>query len=206
MPIDHLVYTAPDLRTGMDAIERLLGVRPVPGGQHPHWGTHNALLSLGDRMYLEVLAPDPSLPAPPQGRWLADQCREGPHLSTWAVGTTDIHSLAEGAQRAGLALGPVQSGSRSRANGSVLSWQLTDPYALPFDGLCPFLIDWGDTPHPADNLPEAGKLIRFTIAHPRPAAVQAALQTLGIAFPVQYAAIPMLTAQIDGKVGTVILQ
>jgi hypothetical protein len=52
--VDHLVYATPDLDRGIDEIEKLLGVRASPGGQHQGRGTRNALVALGPTAYLEI--------------------------------------------------------------------------------------------------------------------------------------------------------
>ena len=58
--LDHLVFTSRSLGAGCDEIERLLGIRPVKGGSHPKWGTHNAVLSLDNYQYIEVISLNPS--------------------------------------------------------------------------------------------------------------------------------------------------
>jgi hypothetical protein len=69
LALDHLVVAAATLPEGVAHVERLLGVEMSAGGQHVFMGTHNAVLRLGNDCYLEVIAIDPSLPAPPGRIW-----------------------------------------------------------------------------------------------------------------------------------------
>ena len=165
--IDHIVYGVPDLAVGISEIEDLLGVRPVIGGRHPDFGTHNALVSLGPGTYLEIIAPDPDSPVPVAGRAFGVTENRDPGIITWALRTDSIRQVADAAAAAGVNIGEIAEGKRERPDGVVLSWQLSNPDPMPLGGAIPFLIDWGDTPHPAGSAPRAGELIGFRIEHPR---------------------------------------
>lgn len=203
--VDHIVYATADLERGMDEIARLSGVRPVPGGRHPDFGTHNALLSLGPSTYLEVIARDPDLPMPGQGALtdlLNDQVSR---LKTWVLRTDDIARLASIANSAGIAIGSVRSGSRQTLDGSTLTWQLTDPYAMPMGGAIPFLISWSDTTHPATVAPRGGELISLTIEHPDVDRVRESMSVLGVDVEVLLAEEFSLVARIQTNDGVKIL-
>jgi hypothetical protein len=199
--VDHLIYAAPDLDDGILAMERLLGRRAVPGGRHPDFGTRNALLGLGPETYIEIIAPDPAVPSPPKGRLFGLDQLERPRLVTWVLRDEAIEARAEAARRAGLAIGAVAQGSRVRPDGGVVSWKVTDPYAMPLDGAVPFLIAWGTTPHPAASLPVAGQLLDLRFEHPDPGVARAAFAALGVEPKVGQGQCVQLiaTIRVDGR-------
>jgi hypothetical protein len=55
--LDHIILACADLEHGSRQFEALTGVRPRYGGVHASGVTHNALAGLGNRCYLEILAP-----------------------------------------------------------------------------------------------------------------------------------------------------
>ena len=182
--LDHLIYAAPDLDEGMDSIERLLGVRPMIGGRHPDLGTRNALVAIGGEAYLEVIAPDPGLPAPARGRLFDADTFPQPALATWVLRDESIEAVVSRARDRGVNLGEVAAGHRRKPDGTRVSWKVSDPYAMPLDGAVPFVIAWGDTPHPSLAAPSVGTLSGLEVEHPDPAAVETALGVLGVALPV----------------------
>ena len=204
--VDHLLYATTDLQRGMDEIEALLGVRPVQGGRHPQYGTHNALLSIGPGMYLEVIARDPELASPERGPFVDIPAKGASRLLTWVLRTTDIQESSAAARDAGIGLGAVVSGSRTNPDGSELRWQVTDPYATPMGGAVPFLISWGNTPHPSAVAPSGGRLVELLIEHPDADRVRDAFSVLGANIPVINHDEFRICANIESKNGLVTLR
>jgi hypothetical protein len=145
MKIDHLVVTAPDLDSGTAWLENRLGVKMIPGGQHPKMGTHNRLLNLGNGVYMEVIAIDPA-GTPELPRWFdmdAFPCTE-PRLATWVAEVDDVsvfnYPMVQKLQRA------------------HLEWTLAMPTvgAVAAGGVTPPVIEWPAGVHPTNGMAESG--------------------------------------------------
>jgi hypothetical protein len=187
--VDHLVWTTPDLELGVREIEALSGVRASAGGKHPSWGTHNALLALGDSAYLEILAPDPS-DRPAASR-----------LATWAAHEEDLPGRMQALASGGVDLGEILSGGRVRPDGVELSWRLTSPRAMLEGGVVPFLIDWGGSPHPSSTAARGLKLASLRAEHPEPERLRTMLARFGIDLAIERGREAALVAVIDSPHG-----
>lgn len=202
-PVDHLVYAAPDLEDGIARIEALLGVRPAIGGRHAAWGTRNALIALGVRTYLEVIAPDPERADPsPPNLFGIDRLAE-PALVTWAARVEGIDRRVDAALRRGLGPMVVLDGGRRTPDGATLSWKLTDPEDTRCHGVVPFLIDWLDSPHPAAMAPGGCELLGLRAEHPDPGCPLPLLVALDLTLPVSEGPAPALIATIRSPAGVV---
>ena len=199
--IDHLVYATPDLQLGINSVEKLTGVRATPGGQHPGRGTRNALLSLGPGLYLEIIGPDPEQATPQQPRPFGIDNLTEPRLVTWAAKGTNLEQWSSEARANGVGLGAVIPGSRRRSDGVLLTWRYTDPRTVVADGIAPFFIDWGKTPHPATTAAQGASLVDLHAEHPDVKKVQAVLNALRLDLRVQAGPAPALIATVNGPRG-----
>jgi len=205
---DHLVVAALTLEQGCEWVEEKLGVRPQPGGRHVAMGTHNALVGLGKRFFLEVISVDPEGVAPPRPRWfdldlprMKAALSEGPQLIHWVARTTDIDAWAARLPEHG-AVTPMTRGD--------MHWRITIPADghLPGRGLVPTLIQWSDARHPADRLPDSGlRLAAIAGEHPAPELIRAEIATLGLSdvLKVTYAKSPRLAMMLRSPRGTAVL-
>ena len=180
--IDHVVLGVADLDRGIAEMLRRTGVRAVPGGSHPGRGTHNALMSLGPGLYLEIIAPDPAQKIEPQGfNMLASLERLTP--IGWAVATDDAPSLRADLAELGLKLGPLRPGSRALPAGGTLNWV---SFGLPgAPELAPFFIAWGQgARHPSATAPGGCKLKALALSSPDAARLATLVDRLGLGVPV----------------------
>jgi len=199
--LDHILLGTPELQAGIDFVEKHTGVRATFGGVHPGRGTQNALLSLGDRRYLEIIAPDPAQPGVKNPIASNLHSLVEPRLIGWAAHPGSVSDFAEKLRAAGIGLEGPTPGSRKRPDGKLLKWQIVS-LADTAAGLLPFFIEWSqDSAHPSVDAPAGCALLSFVAETPEPEKLAATLQTLNIDLPVKKAEKPRLHAVISGPKG-----
>jgi hypothetical protein len=181
--IDHLILAVDDLDRGMAEFARRTGVTPVKGGVHPGRGTQNALASLGERIYVEILAPshEPGTTADPRTTFRT--------LTPvgWALHTDDLPAVVQQLKAAGFDVSDIQPGARARPDGVRLTWQTAAVTGKHLDS-APFFIAWGSgTPHPSTQSPAGCSLASVTLALPEPDALRKFLTTVKLAVTVDAA-------------------
>ena len=202
--LDHLVVTAPTLAAASGWIERVLGVPLQAGGEHERLGTHNALLKLGDAVYLEAIAPNPAAPPPNRPRWfgLDDLAPDAePRLATWVARPDDIHAAAR-------ALEPGLDDAIVAMSRGPFEWLITirPDGSMPLEGLAPSLIRWLTPIHPAAQLDDRGcRLARLTALAADPDRLQARLHAIGLDDAVDVRPVdgtaPRLVADVETPAG-----
>jgi hypothetical protein len=170
--IDHLVVAAPSLEAGVQHVASSLDIDPAlfsAGGQHPGMGTHNTLLGLWGGVYLEVIAVDPTAPAPERKRWFGldgktvkARLADGPYLAHWVARVERPRQLALWQKQYPDRIAPLMPMQRGDfawhigvpENGAFPSWKRNG------DGVLPSLIQWDLPVHPSDRLPYRGVALK----------------------------------------------
>ncbi len=180
--LDHIVLAAQTLEEGIAFVRERMGVTAVLGGKHTGLGTHNALVPLLRRRYLEIISIDPA-PAEPvtQTRWfglddpaLRASLETGPKFVGYAVRAAEIPADLPGFP----ALAPK---SATRA---AFRWTFgfTADGTRPGGGALPYFIAWhAGSAHPCDTLPApTWNLTAIHIRSPEAAQLRLALAPLGL--------------------------
>lgn len=146
MELDHIVVAGETLKEAVAHVENALGVAMQPGGQHVRYGTHNALMGLGDGLYLEAIAVDPDATPEDLPRWFGlDSFIGAPRIITWAARVKDLP--------ASLKTHP-EAGNHIQMQRGDLRWLMAVAAdgRLPRGGAFPSLLQWQVNPIPGCTL------------------------------------------------------
>jgi hypothetical protein len=188
--LDHIILGINDLEAGIARFEQLTGVQAVRGGEHPGLGTQNALVSLGEGVYLEILAPRPGVKVV---EWLGS-LEEMDDLTPmmWVVRTDDLDQTVRLLRDAGVELSEPVSGSRETADGLTLAWKMAHPQD-PALAASAFFIEWNrDSIHPSRTSPPGCTLNSFEIADPDPRRLRNIFDVLGLNVGLYQRALPLI--------------
>ncbi len=174
LKLDHITVVAPTLIEGVSHVRNCLALDVPFGTRHDYMGTHNHRLQLGNNVYLEIVALDPSGIAPDRPRWFGldnqDFVRsvwnEGRCLRGWVASTVDIASK--------IATYPDVFGDTVALPPACPAFDFSIPKdgSLPLDGAAPSLIDHRDDPTSMVEIPDLGaRLQSLTLEHPDPSAI-----------------------------------
>ena len=191
---DHLVVAIRSLPEGIAEFEQATGVKATIGGKHPGRGTENALVSLGDGKYLEIIAPQEGAQLSPmdEGMRKIDTL----HIIGWAVSVSDVDAAIAALKQANVAATSPQPGARVTPAGTRLEWT-TLGLADRTIAMAPFFINWGaSTKHPSTTSPGGCSLGTLTIADPTSDRLATALKALKVDGVVYSKGTPRIDATI----------
>lgn len=204
LTLDHILMGAPDLLSASNACAELTGVVPAGGGSHPGFGTRNQLLSLGEGLFFEIIAPDPVQRQKGQ-RAIGLDGLTAPGMLTFSMRSDDLPRIAERAEAAGLSAPEPVAMSRTRADGVTLAWEILYLDAPDWGNFVPFVIDWKGSPHPAGTAPSGCTLLDYTVLHPNAADLRTLYAKLGIDVSVRAALSPGFILRLDTPNGELVL-
>jgi hypothetical protein len=197
--VDHLIFAAPNLEAGVEYLEKLLGVSPIAGGSHPGLGTCNALIRLGPKCYLEVMAPDPTQSEFEGSRPYGIDDLDCGQLAGWVARQEELGQFVQIAKLKGIELGEVFEVSRESPEGKLLKWDMTYFKNISAEAMSvlPLFIDWGTTPHPALLCDDGAQLMTLEIQYPKVSDILPLVNALGLDVCVRKDSRPGIRALID---------
>ena len=212
--LDHIVVAARTIDEGRVWARETLGVDAVGGGKHDGLATHNTLLKLDGKRYLEIIAIDPEAGEPNFPRWFGldtaevrEHIAHGPRLVAWVArcaGASD--SIERLAQTKDYSANIVRPASRA---GFHWRFAFTPDGARIARGTLPHLIQWDGEAHPCHRLPESGvSLTALMLGAPEPERLTDVLEALHFAdarVQVGQSTAPNLVAMLRTPLGSVVL-
>lgn len=199
--IDHVIVGVADFDRGMDQFEQLTGVRPVIGGDSPGRGSRNALVSLDNGRYLELLAPRSD--ASPSAD--IDVLRRLKDLTPlrWVVSTSQPEVTVRHLRQLGYGISDPLPGSRVKPDGTRLRWvrfRITKPELEQ----APVLINWDSLSlHPSIDSPAGCDLTDLTLVVSSQDPYRRLLQVLAVSVGIRNGDRPRLEVTLSCPKGIV---
>jgi len=136
---DHFIILVNDLAAAMETYGAL-GFEVRAGGEHPAFGSHNAIVALADGAYLELLAFKDAARAE-KSFWKDAvkmlRVREG--FGGYVLASNDLANDVARLRQASLNIADPSPGARTRPDGQRVEWQTALIGGTP-SGALPFLI------------------------------------------------------------------
>jgi len=137
---DHFIIFVADLDAAMQTFRRL-GFDARPGGEHPAFGSHNALIALADGAYIELVAfKNPALAETTFWRDGVRKLRAGEGFGGYVLGSNDLSRAVAYIRARGINATDPNPGSRVRPDGQRVEWRTALLNDSPVSAL-PFLIE-----------------------------------------------------------------
>lgn len=215
--LDHIVIGCRSLDEARVWCRDVWGVEASGGGKHTGVGTHNTLLSLGPKHYLEFIAIDPDAPPPTFPRWFGLDTEEvrsliahEPKLIAWVARitrTSPSDAIEEIARVPGNPANVVRAAERGD-----FRWRFafTSDGTRPRGGVLPHFIQWDVPSHPCERLPDVGvQLSSLLLGHPEPSKISTLLELANFAcetVSLGQSTSPQLVATLVSPRGLVVLE
>ena len=199
--IDHVIVGAADLDRGMDQFEQLTGVRPVIGGDNPARSSRNALVSLGNGRYLELVAPRSD--ASPSADIDVLRRLKGLTPLGWVVSTSQPEVTVRHLRQLGYGVSDSLPGTRVKPDSTRVSWvrfRITRPELE----LAPVLIHWDSSSvHPSIDSPAGCELTDLTLVVSSQAPYRRLLKALPVGVGIRKGVSPRLEVTLSCPKGIV---
>jgi catechol 2,3-dioxygenase-like lactoylglutathione lyase family enzyme len=141
---DHFIILVNDLAAAIETYRRL-GFDARAGGEHPAFGSHNALIALADGTYLELVAfKDTALAAKTFWGAGVSKLRASEGFGGYVLGANDLAGVVPELRGRGLKVSEPTADARMRLDGQRVAWHIALLANSPV-GILPFLIQ-DDTP------------------------------------------------------------
>lgn len=146
--LDHIVHFVESPEEAMKELQAE-GLHVVPGGKHEQWGTYNALCYFNEA-YIELIGiydqqkfkEAAAIPYTLHETYARNNGKNG--LTRVAISTTTIEEDAERFRKAGYEVTGPERFSRTRPDGSLISWQLLYVGYENRSIDLPFFIQWDE--------------------------------------------------------------